>query len=492
MNRARILIVEDEAILAMTLEEKLTRLGYSVLKSVSTGEDALAEAREERPDLVLMDIRLSGDMDGITAAGHIKSFSDVPIIYLTGHSDEPLLQRAKQTEPYAYLIKPVSIQELKASLEMALHQYDQDKKLEESEKRYRSIVENINDAMIIHDFEGRVMDVNENACLMLGYERSELIGSDLSLFSTPLALSRLGERMDTLQKEQGIVFETRLVSKDGTYVPAEVSAKVVSRESAGVVQSFVRDITERKQYEEEIVQKNEQLEKALAERDKFFSIIAHDLRSPLIGFLVFIRMLNDKIGKMSLEEIERLAKEMKHSAKNLYNLLENLLEWSLIQRGVRDHVRVSCCLADIVRENVDLIQTSAMHKNITLKSQIPENLYVFTDKSMLKMILRNLLTNAVKFSRTNAEVEVSARTEGSSAVVSVADSGVGMDQEMLSRLFMPDKMTSRKGTAREKGTGLGLILCKEFVKIHGGKIRVESKPGQGTKVSFSLPIHNYK
>jgi len=487
MNGARVLIVEDEGILAMTLEKKLARLGYSTLQPVSTGQEAVFTVKNEQPEIVLMDINLSGDMDGITAAGHIQSFSDVPIVYLTCHSDEPLLERAKQTQPYGYLIKPVSIQDLKACLEIAIHQYTLDKKLEESEKRYRSIVENINDAIIIHDFNGRIMDVNENACQMLGYERNELIGSGISLFLRPEKLVSHEKHLSTLQSESGIVFEEEYARRDGALVPVEVSSKVVSRESGGVIQAFARDISERKGHEKQIKEKNEQLRKALAERDKFFSIIAHDLRSPLVAFLMFIRMLTDKTEKMSLEQIERLSLEMLSSAKNLYSLLENLLEWSLVQRGAKNYKLVTCRLADLVKENIDLIQPSATHKNIAFKCRIPEDLKVLADKSMLMTILRNLLSNALKFSKKDGEVEVSARPEGSRVLIRVKDHGLGMDEKLISGLFMPDRMSSRKGTAQEKGTGLGLILCKEFVKKHGGEIWVQSVKDQGSTFYLTLP-----
>jgi len=489
MNRARILIVEDEAILAISLENKLDKLGYVVLQPVATGEDAIAAVEDEQPDLVLMDIQLAGDLDGITAAGRINSFSDVPIVYLTGHSDEPLVQRAKLTHPYGYLIKPVSIQNLRVCLEISLYKYALDKKLRESEERYRTIVKNINDALIIHDFNGRIIEVNENSCRMLGYEQDELIGANLSFFSTRLALSRRTERMDMLKKMPGIVFETRFVRKDGTMLPVEVSAKVVSRDSPGVIQGFARDISERKQYEKQLIQKNEQLQKALNERDKFFSIIAHDLRSPFIGFLFFIKMITEKKHNFSPKKLQSLSKEMHNSAKNLYNLLENLLNWSLMQRGKTDYEPVVCNLANLVDENIQLVQSSAVPKNISLNYDIPENLEVSADKSMLSTILRNLLTNAVKFSQTKGSIIISARQQESMVLVSVEDKGIGMDQELLSRIFTLDKRSSRKGTAQELGTGLGLILCREFIKKHGGEIWALSKQGQGSTFYFTLPAY---
>jgi PAS domain S-box-containing protein len=250
------------------------------------------------------------------------------------------------------------------------------------------------------------------------------------------------------------------------------------------------DFTHRKQAENQIRQVNSQLKKALAERDKFFSIIAHDLRSPLMGFLVFIRMLTERIEKLSLEEIQRLAGDMKQSAENLYNLLENLLEWSIIQRGAADYSPLSCCLAEMVKENIELMQAFARHKNVKFICSVPDDLRVFADKSMLKMILRNIFSNAVKFSINNGKVIVSSRVENSMVRLSVEDQGMGMDQKTLATLFALDQMSSQRGTAGEKGTGLGLLLCKEYVNKHGGEIWAESVRHKGTVFHFTLPLES--
>ncbi len=248
------------------------------------------------------------------------------------------------------------------------------------------------------------------------------------------------------------------------------------------------DITKRKLAEKQLKKANEQLQKVVDERDKFFSIIAHDLKSPLMGFLVFIRMLTERIEKLSLEDIQRLAREMKQSAENLYNLLENLLQWSIMKREAADFLPVVCRLAETVRENISLMQGIAVHKNVRFRCSVPENLEVHADKSMLKIILRNLLSNAVKFSREGGEVMVSARADGSRIHIIIEDQGVGMDQKTISSLFALDKITSRKGTGGEKGTGLGLLLCREYIARHEGEIWVQSIPDKGTVFHFTLPL----
>jgi signal transduction histidine kinase len=160
-----------------------------------------------------------------------------------------------------------------------------------------------------------------------------------------------------------------------------------------------------------------------------------------------------------------------------------------VKRGETDYAPVGCELADHVGKNIDLMLNVAKHKNISFNYDVPQNLKVLADKSILDTILRNLLTNAVKFSQNNGVVTVFAGLQESMILVSVEDKGIGMDQELLSRLFTLGKISSRKGTAQEKGTGLGLVLCREFVQKHGGEIWAQSKQGQGSTFYFTLPAY---
>ncbi|PTN37174.1 ATP-binding protein [Desulfonatronum sp. SC1] len=483
----RILVVEDDAILALTLETMLDKLGYTALRPVARGEDAVAAATTEQPDLMLMDIRLAGEMDGVTAARRIRSFSEIPVVFLSSHSEDALLRQAKASNPYGYLVKPVSERELAACLEMALHRHAMDMRLRESEDRYRTIVENINDALFIHDFQGRILDVNETACRMVGHAREVLVGANLATIVQPETARRQSQRMAQLMENGSVVFETDLVRKDGTSTPVEVSAKVVTQESGGIVQGFARDISERKQFEAELVRKNEQLRKSIAEKDQFFSIIAHDLRSPFMGFLVFIRLLTQSDHRFEPTRIQRLCTDMKQSAESLYALLENLLEWAAMQRGAAVFAPKDHRLIDLVEECIDLMQGVAHHKNVMLTHVVPDDLAVFADTSMLNTVLRNLLSNAVKYSETGGTVLVAARQNNGAVQISVQDTGIGMDQKVMSRLFVLDQVSSRKGTTGENGTGLGLILCKDFVEKHGGRIWARSEPNQGSTFTFTLP-----
>ena len=248
---------------------------------------------------------------------------------------------------------------------------------------------------------------------------------------------------------------------------------------------------ERKKAEEEISFKNEQLQLINAEKDKFFSIIAHDLRGPLSAFVDATQILTEEIQNMDLEEIKDITMSMKTSASNIYGLLENLLEWSRLRRGAMDFVPENLNLKKKIEASIDVLSESARKKRIGLTISVPGELEIRADIHMFDTIIRNLISNAIKFTISGGKVIVTANYNGDHyIVVKISDSGIGMAPELRNKLFQIDEKTSRPGTEGETSTGLGLLLCKEFIEKHGGKIWVESSIGQGSTFSFSLPLEN--
>ena len=248
---------------------------------------------------------------------------------------------------------------------------------------------------------------------------------------------------------------------------------------------------ERKKAEEEISFKNEQLQLINAEKDKFFSIIAHDLRGPLSAFVDATQILTEEIQNMDLEEIKDITMSMKTSASNIYGLLENLLEWSRLRRGAMDFVPENLNLKKKIEASIDVLSESARKKRIGLTISVPGELEIRADIHMFDTIIRNLISNAIKFTISGGKVIVTANYNGDHyIVVKINDSGIGMAPELRNKLFQIDEKTSRPGTEGETSTGLGLLLCKEFIEKHGGKIWVESSVGQGSTFSFSLPLEN--
>jgi len=247
----------------------------------------------------------------------------------------------------------------------------------------------------------------------------------------------------------------------------------------------------RRQTMTEIKLKNEKLLIANAEKDKFFSIIAHDLKGPFNGFLGLTQIMAEELPSLSAVEIRKIAERMRNSAQNLYNLLENLLDWSQIQKGEFPFRLEKIQLNDVVRNSIDMLYESAKRKEIELTVDIADGLVAFADVNMLQTVIRNLVSNAVKFTGKGGQVKVTAiQTSDEYVELFIRDTGIGMSQSMLDDLFRVDVKTSRTGTEGEPSTGLGLLLCKEFIEKNGGKIGVESEVGKGSVFYFTLAVMN--
>jgi len=250
----------------------------------------------------------------------------------------------------------------------------------------------------------------------------------------------------------------------------------------------IRDITEQKLAEEEIQRKNIELQKINAEKDKFFSIIAHDLRSPFNGFLGLTEIMAEGLPRMSSEEIQTIAIAMRNSATNLFRLLGNLLEWSRMQRGLTTFVPQTILLLPKISESLVLVLESASRKEIAVNYNVPDDLEVLADPNMLGAILRNLVANAVKFTQRGGNIIVSAKPVNCNQIeISIRDTGIGMKKDIIDHLFQLDVNVSRRGTEGEPTTGLGLFICKDFIEKHGGKLWVESEEGKGSIFHFTLP-----
>ncbi|HYF69652.1 MAG TPA: tetratricopeptide repeat-containing sensor histidine kinase [Ohtaekwangia sp.] len=233
---------------------------------------------------------------------------------------------------------------------------------------------------------------------------------------------------------------------------------------------------------------NIELQELNATKDKFFSIISHDLKGPLNSLTSFSNLLINYYESLSKEEVQMLARDFDKSLKNLFQLLENLLEWSRSQTGNIEFKPEVFDLAILLGENKSLLEAQAHNKQITLVNKAEESLSVSAHKQSINTVVRNLISNAIKFTPEGGCITFGLKRQAGEVIVSIADNGIGMKPEILSKLFRIDTKHTTKGTADEKGTGLGLILCKEFVEKNGGRIWVESEPGKGSVFLFSLPL----
>lgn len=239
---------------------------------------------------------------------------------------------------------------------------------------------------------------------------------------------------------------------------------------------------------QQLEESKEQLQELNASKDKFFSIIAHDLKGPFQGLLGYSEILSTDIENLQKEEVIEFAGNLHNSANHLFKLLENLLQWSRIQRGVIQHNPDEVLVRFVANQIISILEFNATNKNIELINNVDEDLRAFADVNMLNTILRNLVSNSIKFTPESGSITIDAFQENNEIIVSVADTGVGMDDDTKNKIFRIDQNHTTLGTNNEPGTGLGLVLCKDLADKNGGRLWVKSQPGEGSTFYFTLPI----
>ncbi len=283
--------------------------------------------------------------------------------------------------------------------------------------------------------------------------------------------------------------EYRVCRKDGDVRWVHEKGRGISEQKDVLVylDGFILDITEKKVAEEIIRQTNEQLERANAEKDKLFSIIAHDLKSPMSGLISSTEMLSSQLEVFSPEDISLIASELHKNAWSTYALLDELLQWAQMSQGGIDYTPEPSSLSELINIGLNTVKKVAKDKDIHIRTDFYHDLAVVVDQSMIKTVIRNILFNALKFSHRGGEVLIRAWPSEDRIIMAIQDNGIGMSEKIKSVLFAVDKAKQQLGTDGEKGTGLGLVLCRQFIEKHGEKLWVESEPGKGTTVFFTMP-----
>jgi PAS domain S-box-containing protein len=360
-----------------------------------------------------------------------------------------------------------------------------------SEEKYRLLVQYSSDPIFSYNPDETYRFVNDAFANPFGKKPEEIIGkTPFEIFSPDEAEKRLKLVRQVFKTGEKGEIEVKVVNIQGEekYYITMVDPIKDTRGNVLWVTCISKDITLRKKAEEELRIKNELLKASSAEKDKFFSIVAHDLRGPMNGFLGLTAIMADDIEELSAFELKEIATTMRTSAVNIYRLIENLLEWSKMQRGKINFEPQPLFLKSALTKSIELMKDTANKKQIELQINIPDHHVVFADIHMLETVVRNLLSNAIKFSFKGSVIEFSSsKTKNGMMLIIVKDSGIGMSPDMVSKMFKLTENINRKGTDGEPSTGLGLILCKEFVEKQGGKIWAESTEGEGSSFIFTLP-----
>ena len=334
--------------------------------------------------------------------------------------------------------------------------------------------------------ESKVLVVSDNFNEMTGIMASEMVGMNMfELFPAEFAAKMTQDDWAVISDGNSIVIREDMNGRN--YLTMKFP---ISKQGRSLLAGYVIDITEREEAEQEINRKNMELLQINATKDKFFSIIAHDLRGPLASFMGLAQIMAEDLSSLTMSEIQEIAVDMKNSATNLFRLLENLLNWTRMQKGQITFTPEIIRLRPVIDESVEILREPAKNKGIKIDFDVPDDFEVYADKNIFGTIVRNLVSNAIKFTHKGGNVLISAFAGTDREIrISIRDTGIGMDQQMIDNLFRIDVKTNRKGTDGELSTGLGLLLCKEFVEKHGGLLRVESEEGKGSVFYFSLPSH---
>lgn len=360
--------------------------------------------------------------------------------------------------------------------------------LRQSEQDYRKLFENHAAVKLIIDPEtGNIHDANYAAEKFYGWSREELKKMNICQINT-LPIENISELMNKAKKQEQVVFQFQHKRADGEVRDVEVFSNLISLGGKDYLHSIVYDITMRNKAEAEIKLQNEKLIKLNAEKDKFFSIISHDLRSPFQGFLSLTGLIAEQINEFTPEELSTITSNMHQKALNLSNLLKNLFEWTQIQNGSLSSHPEEYSLQSLVEDTIESLSLRSSAKQISITSHISDQVLIYADEKMVKSILLNLLSNAIKFTNRDGIVTVGAKKIDNGKIqVVVRDTGIGMSQNEIERLFKLGEKIGSIGTEGELSTGLGLLLCKEFIDLHNGNIWVESVEGKGSSFYFTLP-----
>jgi len=359
-----------------------------------------------------------------------------------------------------------------------------------NDETFKHLIKNSFDIIVLLDETGDQHYVSESCEKILGYKPEELM--NIPVIEKMIHPEDQEKTAAELQKmivgtsTGGAQYRHQHKNGGWVYLEAYGSNQLQNPNIRSIILN-VRDITERKKAEQALRESEIRLSELNATKDKFFSIIAHDLLSPFNSIIGLTNLLDSQLKQKDYEGLEKYNSIIQSSSKQALNLLTNLLEWARTQTGKIKFNPVTFELTQEIKETINLSNISAKRKEITIQQNLPSKLPVFADKLMIHTVLRNVISNAVKFTHKGGKIKVSAEKDKDHIKILVEDNGIGIKKEHMDNLFSIDNNYSQPGTQNETGTGLGLLLCNEFIKIHSGKIDVESKEGKGSRFYFTLP-----
>lgn len=390
----------------------------------------------------------------------------------------------------------VEIETLKLIHELEVHQIELEMQTDElkrigiieqqTAKKYLQLYDSAPVGYFTLSKTGEIINLNLSGATMLGNNRSVLKNKKFELYisnqTKPNFKHLLHKVMSSLHEES---CEVTILKNSNQ--PLYVQLTGIVSENGDHCLLNVFDITERKIAEDKLKENEAILEKQNIDKDLFISILAHDLKNPFNSILGFLHLLSKNIRLYDIDKIESQINIINESAHRVHNLLDSILIWAKSQSGTLSYSPKNQGLQTIVNDVVSMLKQFAESKTITIDNLISKHLIVFADGNMLKTVLRNLISNAIKFTQNGGRVHITSEQSDAYVTITVSDTGVGLEPEMLDAIFQVSQMQTTKGTNNESGSGMGLLYCKNFIEKHGGTLWAESEKAKGSKFKFTLP-----
>jgi two-component system cell cycle sensor histidine kinase/response regulator CckA len=484
----RILVVEDERIVARELQLRLRDFGYDVPTTVATAEDAIRSASEHCPDLVLMDIRIRGERDGIETAEILRRRYDVPVVYLTAHSDDATIARAKATGPLGYLLKPLKPGELKSAVEIALYKHEMSRQLRERERWFSTTLRSIGDAVISTDPMGLVTFMNPVAETLTGWRSEDAtgqtLGSVLQLVDELTKSNVENPIARALRSGKVVKVEASMTSRQGTERSISDSAAPIIDDQGRVLGGVLvfSDVTDERRLRRQL-----ELSDRLASLGTLAAGVAHEINNPLTYILAnlaaSIEVLRDQPSQPWIDEVTSALGDAVTGAVRVKAIVADMTVFSRPSSEIRAHADSHRAIQQAVEMTRHQLRGRA--ELVTRLAPVPP---CRIDESRLGQVLVNLLINAAHAiepgNASRNAVTISTHHDDQRIWIDVADTGSGIPDEIKARIFDPFFTTKQPGS----GSGLGLAICHGIITSVDGTITVESADGTGTTFRITVPI----
>ena len=491
MSEEKIVIVVDDPAISKNLETRLVNSGYSVSRLPNDSVKAIPFIENTYPSLAVISVNLESEYSGLELAKNIKNKFGIPIVIICSANNPEAYNKAKKINPVAYFTYPFEIENVFSTIELGIANHKLQEAISDAHRKYEMAIKAGKAGVYEIDPDNFEIEGDETLAEVFGFKLQDVKEKGWSSLMPVEDYNKKREVLASLLqgKIKSYSLEHRVIKNDGTVVWAESSGSLVKTSKGKIkIVGTLTDITERKLAEYKLKKYSEELESLNSSKDKFFSIISHDLRNPFNSLLGFSELLANNIEDLTEQEIKDSAKTLNRTAHNLFNLLTNLLEWSKLQNGTFKIEKTEIILSEVINYTLDAFSESIRAKDIAIMRETESEVKVFADRNMIDSAVRNLISNAIKFSNTGGIITIGCIANGKAAELFVTDSGVGIPEEDQERIFKIEKQFSTEGTNNEKGTGFGLLLCKEMVEKNGGSIRFKSKRDEGSTFTISLPL----